>query len=95
MKLLGEDNPATGQSLHNLGHIYRLLDRLNDAEPILLRALKVREKYEGRDHLTVAHILYDLGSIYEQWSKYKQAEVQSCSALCLPCSDEAVIGQHR
>jgi tetratricopeptide (TPR) repeat protein len=46
-KVLGPEHPDVAQSLNNLGELYRIQGRYAEAEPLLKRALAIRERVLG------------------------------------------------
>ncbi len=53
----------TASSLHQLGLLYLQQSRYGDAEPLMLRALGIREAALGAEHLMVASTLDDLSRL--------------------------------
>jgi hypothetical protein len=46
----GEENIAYAKSISDLGNIYRIKERYSEAEPILQKALTIRETTLGKNH---------------------------------------------
>src|SRR5262245_11139988 len=55
--MAGKDHPMAAMGLVSLGDLYRLQGQLDEAEPLLLRALAIREKADGSEHRDVAQVL--------------------------------------
>ena len=60
--------------LINLSVLYRLEARYAEAEPLLIKALAIREKILGPDHPDVAVGLYDLATVYFAQNRLAEAE---------------------
>jgi CHAT domain-containing protein len=71
---LGPEHPDVAQSLGNLAEVYYYERRYADAEPLLKRALAIREKALGPEHPAVAASLHDLAYFYEAEARYDDAE---------------------
>lgn len=69
--------------LGSLGAVYRRLGRYAEAEPLYKRALAIREKVLGPDHLSVAISLDDLGNLYKDLSQLTKAEEYQKRALAM------------
>src|SRR6516225_3756793 len=63
-KLLGPEDPASITTMANLCVASSHLRAYVDAKPVCARALALREKVLGPDHLDVARSLSDLGILY-------------------------------
>jgi tetratricopeptide (TPR) repeat protein len=61
-------------SLKNVGLLYRDQGKYEEAEPLLLRALKIHEEQLGENHPDIATSLNNLGLIYQKQEKYEKAE---------------------
>jgi CHAT domain-containing protein/tetratricopeptide (TPR) repeat protein len=61
-------------ALENLARLYRRMGRYDDAEPVLVRALAIRERNMGAGHLTVAETLRALGTIHRVRGAFDAAE---------------------
>jgi tetratricopeptide (TPR) repeat protein len=61
-------------SLANLGNLYYQQGKYTEAEPLLLRALQLREQSSGSDDSSVANLLVNLGNLYYQQGKYAEAK---------------------
>ena len=59
--------------LNNLAQLYRLQNRLEEAEPLYRKALSIWEKALGPDHPDVARGLRNLGSCFVQEGKQRGA----------------------
>src|SRR5262249_394174 len=46
-RLAGDDHPMTAIAMFTLADLYRLAGRLDEAEPLLLRVLSIRERAFG------------------------------------------------
>ena len=78
----GPDHPSVGQSLTDLGRTYRALGRYSEAEPLLTRALALREKL-GPDKPPVAVTLNQLAQLYTTQGRYADAEPLRQRALAI------------
>ena len=74
--MLGRDHPDVARSLNNLGDLYQRQSRFGEAEPLLKRALAIREQAVGSDHPDTATSVNNLASLY-------QAEGRTADALPL------------
>ncbi len=79
-KELGPDHPDTVRSLNALGTIYQALERHEEAQALLRRALAASEKALGPDHPDVADILHNLANVYASSDDVRQVE-QSLALL--------------
>jgi tetratricopeptide (TPR) repeat protein len=68
------DNLDIAARLEDLGAVYYYLGQYDQAEPIYLRSLAIREKLLGRFHLNVAQSLNYLGVLYTAKGQFKQVE---------------------
>jgi len=68
------DHPELARSLTNLAVTYQRLERDDEAEPLLVRALAMREKTLGTDHHDVAQTLNSLGLLYQREGRLDEAE---------------------
>ncbi len=73
-KKLGIANEKLGDSLHDLGALYRLTEDYKKAEKCLFDSQQIRERLNGADSPEVADCLDNLGAIYRKQGKFKQAE---------------------
>jgi tetratricopeptide (TPR) repeat protein len=64
-----------GLDLNNLAGVYWAQGRYAEAEPLLQRALAIREQALGSTHLYLAQILNNLGEVY--WARGRYAEAKS------------------
>src|SRR5262249_52767597 len=68
----GKDHPLVATVLHNLATLYRVQGRYDQAEPLLQRALQIRQARLGKDHPLVALSLGQLAGLYtlqQRWDK--------------------------
>jgi len=70
----GEDHLDTARSLVTLAGLYSVQRRLTEAEPLLKRALAIREKALGPSHPDTVAILGVLGPIYRALGRAADAE---------------------
>ena len=70
----GAGQLAVAAWVSNLGELYRNQGRHAEAEPLLQRALAMREKTLGRDHFEVAQSLNNLAMLYQSAGRYAEAE---------------------
>ncbi|MBX9770632.1 MAG: serine/threonine-protein kinase [Candidatus Obscuribacterales bacterium] len=73
-KKLGIANDKLGDSLHDLGALYRLTEDYKKAEKCLFDSQQIRERLNGAESPEVADCLDNLGAIYRKQGKFKQAE---------------------
>ena len=64
-----------GKCLHNLATVLRQLKKYNEAEPVFMRALALRESALGKDDLDVATTLGNLSLLYRVTGCIDEAEV--------------------
>jgi tetratricopeptide (TPR) repeat protein/CHAT domain-containing protein len=88
---LGADHPETAAGLYVLGDIYTDLNDYTRAEPLLKRALKIREKTYGQDHSLTAQSLYDLARMYTHQQERAKAKELYLRALAIR---EKVLGRN-
>ncbi|MEJ2080094.1 MAG: serine/threonine-protein kinase, partial [Acidobacteriota bacterium] len=70
-----EDEPEVQASLlETLGEVYRSLGHNDRARPLLEKALAIRRRLHGEDHVEVADSLYELGLLMESQGQRQQAE---------------------
>jgi CHAT domain-containing protein/Tfp pilus assembly protein PilF len=67
-------HPNDADSLNEFARQYLKQGRYKDAEPLLKRALVLREKALGPDHPSVASVLNNLGLLYVKQGRYADAE---------------------
>jgi tetratricopeptide (TPR) repeat protein len=83
--LLGEirdiDQPEMAASLGRLGCLYFAQGNYSKAEPLLLKALKMRKKQFGDYHPDTAMSMNDLAALYKSQGRYKSAEQLYLEAL--------------
>src|SRR5436190_22083432 len=70
----GEDHPATGTAMLELGLIYKSLGRDADAVPLFERTLPLLEKGIGPNDPFVGSVLKSLGEVYRSSGRYADAE---------------------
>jgi tetratricopeptide (TPR) repeat protein len=70
----GNEDPQFASSLNQLALLYDSQGKYNEAEPLHLRSLVIREKQLGENHLAVATSLNNLASLYDSQGKYNEAE---------------------
>ena len=71
---LGPDHFDLVYGINNLGLIYISLHRHSEAEPLLKRALAIRERALGPDHPDVAASLDNLAELYAHQTRHAEAE---------------------
>jgi tetratricopeptide (TPR) repeat protein len=64
-----------------LALLYYNQGRYEEAEPLYLQALELREKLFGNDHPDVATSYFNLGVLYHQQGQYQKAKSLYLSAL--------------
>jgi len=70
-------------SLNNLAVLYKLQGRYREAEPLLLRALAIREQALGSEHPDVAQSLDNLAGLYHSQGYHREAEPLLRRALAI------------
>ena len=73
-RALGPDDPNVAAVLGNLATLYSLQGQYERADPLYLRALKLREAALGPDHPDVATSLNNLAAHYRDQARYDEAE---------------------
>jgi tetratricopeptide (TPR) repeat protein len=73
--------PETAQLLMQAGYYLDESAQYAQAEPLLQRALAIREKMEGPEHPSTATTLHELARLYGYLGKYEQAEPLYLRAL--------------
>jgi tetratricopeptide (TPR) repeat protein len=68
---------------NNLAELYRAQGQYEQAEPLLQRAMKIREHLLGPDHPDVATVLNNLANCYMKLGKYEEAEELHKRALVI------------
>lgn len=69
----GPNHPIFAASLNNLAYLYQLMGRFQEAEPLHLRALRIRESHDP-DDLATATSLNNLGLLYLATDRFGAAE---------------------
>lgn len=83
------DEPTMVLNLQNLALLYQEQGRLQDALPMLIRALNLEERAAGRDHPDVATAMSLLAGLSLRLGQYAEAEGYYREALAI---DEAALG---
>ena len=79
----GPDDPRLALTLHYLALLYDAQGKYAGAEPLLKRALAIREKALGPAHPDVAQILYNLAVFHYTQGRYAEAEPLFKRALAM------------
>jgi tetratricopeptide (TPR) repeat protein/predicted Ser/Thr protein kinase len=82
-RVLGEDDLATAESLHNLAKALRNQGRLAEAESLERKALGIRTRLLGQEHAEVATALDGLGKVLFQQGRRAEAESAYRQALAM------------
>lgn len=61
---LGEENPNTLGSIHQLALLYRKQGEFNKAEPLAIRVLDIRKRVLGDEHLHTLRSMNNLAALY-------------------------------
>ena len=69
------------EMLEVTGTVYRNLEALDEAEPLLLRSLALRRQLYGPDHPEVAEALVEVGLIHERRGRYAEATDANAEAV--------------
>ena len=75
--------PETSQLLNDAGYYLRESAQYEQAEPLLQRALAIREQVLGTDDLLIADSLNELGILYHDQGKYEKVEPVYKRALAI------------
>jgi tetratricopeptide (TPR) repeat protein len=75
--------PETAQLLMEAGYYLEQSAQYEQAEPLLQRALVIREKMMGPEHPDTGTTLHELASLYQYQGKYEQAEPLYQRALAI------------
>lgn len=87
-------------AMNDVAVLYRYLGRFADSESLNKRALELREKVLGKDHVDVAMSLTNLGLVYWDLGRYADAEPIYLRALAIyernlgPNDSQVAIGLH-
>jgi CHAT domain-containing protein/tetratricopeptide (TPR) repeat protein len=73
-KIYGPKHLVTGIFLNNLGLLYLDLEQFDQAEPLLLRSLRIKDARPDRDRLGRAVTLNNLGLLYSKQNRFDRAE---------------------
>ena len=68
------EDPQFAFSLHQLALLYFTQGKYNEAEPLYLRSLSIKEKQLGENHPDVATSLNNLAGLYLYQGKYNEVE---------------------
>jgi tetratricopeptide (TPR) repeat protein len=71
---LGKDHPNIAIRLSNLALLLKTTNRLNEAEPLLRRALEIEEKNYGQNHPNIALSLNSLAQLLQATNRLSEAE---------------------
>src|SRR3990170_1626367 len=71
------------KTLNELGTVYQVQERYDDAEHVHKLALEIREKFLGPDHYEVAQSLSNLGLVYTAQGKHRDAELAYKRAIAI------------
>ena len=69
------------EMLHVTGTVYKNLEALDEAEPLLLRALDLRRQRLGPNHPDVAATLIEVGLLHERRGRYAEAADANAEAV--------------
>ena len=70
----GNDSTAVADALTKLADLYCRREQLNEMEPLLIEALRIRESICGSTHLSVSTDLKNLGRLYYFKQRFDLAE---------------------
>jgi tetratricopeptide (TPR) repeat protein len=70
----GADDPRLATSLNSLGELYRAQGQHVEAEPLLKRALELREEILDSDDPHLAQSLNNLAALYAAQGRFAEAE---------------------
>ena len=78
------DQPVVqARLLHVAGEAYKSLQIMDEAEPLFTRAIALRQRHLGADHLDVAASLDGLGLVYEMQGRFSEAAATHRRALAI------------
>ena len=80
---LGFDHPETALALNNLGELLHATNRLQEAEPLMRRALAIDEASYGSEHPNVAIRLNNLAVLLRDTARMEEAEPLLRRALAI------------
>ena len=80
---MGPDHPHVAIRLNNLAALLQATNRLEEAEPLLRRALAIDEARFGPDHPTVAIRLNNVASLLQATNRLAEAEPLMRRALVI------------
>ncbi len=86
----GENAPEYAESLTYLAELFRLTNRLAEAEPLMRRALAIDEKTFGPDHPNVGRDVNNLATVLQATNRLADAEPFFRRALAI---DEKTFGR--
>jgi tetratricopeptide (TPR) repeat protein len=72
-RLLGPEHPDTATFSTNLGALYYAQEKYEQSEPLLQRALAIREQILGSMHSDTIGSFNNLAELYQAQEKYEQA----------------------
>ncbi|WP_317168784.1 CHAT domain-containing tetratricopeptide repeat protein [Cyclobacterium plantarum] len=71
---LGDEHPSYATSLNNLATLYYTMDRYEEAEPLMLKAVEIRKVQLGEGNPEYATSLNNLATMYAEMGRYADAE---------------------
>jgi tetratricopeptide (TPR) repeat protein len=71
---LGPDHPDLADSVVRLAHLCFIFNRYAQAESLYWKAVTIRSRVFGHEHLSVSGLLTDLGLLYQIQLQYAEAE---------------------
>jgi tetratricopeptide (TPR) repeat protein len=80
---VGRDHPAIADSLTKLADLYCRAKLYSQMEPLLIHALRIRERNYGPEHPSVSTELKNLAQLYVVQEKYSMAEPLFRRALAI------------
>ena len=81
--VFGIEHPNVASSLNNLAQLLKSTNRLEEAEPLMRRALSIDETAFGKDHPRVADHLNNLAQLLQATDRVKEAEPLMRRALLI------------
>ncbi len=85
----GENSPEYAEAINNLAELFRVTNRLGEAEPLMCRALAIDENAYGPNHSEVAINLSNLALLLKATNRLAEAEPLMHRALAI---DEKAYG---
>lgn len=73
-RVVGDDNPNTAKSMHNLANLKTLQGRSSEAETLYINALAIFKRVLGDEHPDTLLTMASLASVYTDLGRFAEAE---------------------